>query len=106
MRSVLVTSLIVLLVLAPGCAQREKETAKVDEKGTTVEKTSYESTEVLTPEQLGELGAQIKKSPDRAKELLSQHGLDEKSFEAQIRKITEDPEASKKYAEAYKKASA
>ena len=104
MRSVLAMSMIALLALAPGCAQREKETTTVDAKG--VEQTKVESTEVLTPEQLGELGAQIRKSPDRAKELLSDHGLDEKSFELQIRKVTEDPEASKRYTAAYKKASA
>ena len=60
----------------------------------------------MTPEQLGELGAQISKQPDQAKQLLSQHGMDEKSFEAKIRKITEDPAASKRYAEAFEKAKA
>jgi len=59
----------------------------------------------MTPEQLGELGAQIKKEPSRAQELLSAHGLDDQSFEKEIRKITQDPVASKRYAAAYKNAS-
>jgi hypothetical protein len=69
-------------------------------KGTTV--ASHE----MSPEQLGELGAQISKDSSKAKELLSQHGLDEKSFEAKIRKVTEDPEASKRYAAAFEKGKA
>ena len=32
--------------------------------------------------------------------------MTEKSFEVEIRKVTEDPEASKRYAAAYKKSSA
>ena len=60
----------------------------------------------LTPEQLGELGARITKHKDEAKKILSEQGLDEKTFEAKIRKVTEDPEASKRYAAAYEKAKA
>lgn len=60
----------------------------------------------MTPEQLGEIGAQIEKEKDRAPEILSKHGLDPKSFETQIRKVAEDPEASKRYAAAYRKAKA
>jgi hypothetical protein len=60
----------------------------------------------LTPEQLGELGAKIKKQPSEAQRLLSQQGLTQESFETAIRKVSEDPEASKRYAEAYKRASA
>ena len=60
----------------------------------------------LTPEQLGAIGAEIKKSPDQAKQILARHNLDEVSFEQAIRDVTENPEASKRYAEAYKKAGA
>ena len=60
----------------------------------------------MSPEQLGELGAQISKDSANAKQLLSQHGLDEKSFEAKIRKVTEDPDASRRYAAAFEKAKA
>jgi hypothetical protein len=60
----------------------------------------------LTPEQLGEIGARISKNSAQAKQILSEHGLDEKSFEQKIRKITEDPEASKRYAAAFEKTKA
>ena len=58
----------------------------------------------LTPEQLGELGAQINHQPDRAAELLAHHGLTPESFEQQIRRVTGDPQASRRYADAFKKA--
>jgi hypothetical protein len=64
------------------------------------------ATEEMTPEQLGELGARITKQPDQAKQLLSEKGLDEKTFETKIRKVTEDPAASKRYAAAFEKAKA
>lgn len=60
----------------------------------------------LTPEQLGTIGAQIAKNSTQATQILSQHGLDAKTFEAKIRKVTEDPEASRRYAAAYEKAKA
>ncbi|HUR83078.1 MAG TPA: hypothetical protein VM733_20135 [Thermoanaerobaculia bacterium] len=60
----------------------------------------------LTPEQLGEIGARISKNAAQAKQILSEHGLDEKSFEQKIRKVTEDPEASRRYAAAFEKTKA
>ncbi len=59
----------------------------------------------LTPEQLGELGAQIRREPTRAEELLASRGLTEQTFEKAIRDVTENPDASKRYATAYRKAS-
>jgi hypothetical protein len=59
----------------------------------------------LTPEQLGTLGAQIKKDPNNADTLLSQHGLNAQSFAAAIRKVSENPADSKRYAAAFKSAS-
>ena len=60
----------------------------------------------LTPEQLGELGAQIRKNPADAQRLLSARGLDEQKFEQAVRKVSEDPAAAKRYSESYKKAGA
>jgi hypothetical protein len=60
----------------------------------------------LTPEQLGELGAQIKKNPNDAQRLLSEKGLNEQSFEQAIRKVAEDTAAAKRYSDSYKKAGA
>lgn len=64
------------------------------------------SNQELTPEQLGEIGAKISKNAAQATQILRQHGLDAKSFEARIRKVTEDPEASRRYAAAFEKAKA
>ena len=103
MRNAITFTLIVLLALAGACRQNENKTANV---ATGEQQASVQTARELTPEQLGELGAQIRKTPDRANELLSNHGLTQQSFEAQIRKVTENPDASKRYAEAYRKASA
>jgi hypothetical protein len=60
----------------------------------------------LTPEQLGELGAKIRKQPNDAQRLLTEAGLTEESFEQAIRKVSEDPQASKRYAAAFNRANA
>jgi hypothetical protein len=103
MRKALTLSLLLLLALGGACNQKNEATTA---ETTEAPPAATVAEQQLTPEELGELGAQIKKTPERAGELLSAHGLNEKSFESQIRKVTEDPEASKRYAEAYKKASA
>jgi hypothetical protein len=95
-------ALTVLLALAGGCKQKNTASVASEPKaGATTE-----ARQTLTPEQLGELGARIEKAPDHAATLLGEHGLTEKTFEQEIRKITEDPEASKRYASAYEKAKA
>jgi hypothetical protein len=60
----------------------------------------------LSPEQLGQIGAEIRKEPGRAEEILIRRGLDKRSFEQQIRALTENPQASQRYAAAYRRASA
>lgn len=101
MRNALAIPIVVLLAIASGCNQRS-DTASVEPRSEVTTKAAVN----LTPEQLGELGAKIRATPDRSRELLSEHGLTEKTFEASIRRVTEDPDASKRYAAAYKKASA
>ena len=54
---------------------------------------------------MGQLGAEIKKKPAEAKRILSEHGLDEASFEKAIRRVSSNIEESRRYAAAYKKAS-
>ena len=103
MRSTLAISLVMLLALAGGCNQKSNQTASVESPQT---QATTEAAHSMTPEELGELGAQIRKNPDRTAELLKDHGMTEKSFEVAIRKVTEDPDASKRYAAAYKKSSA
>jgi len=58
----------------------------------------------LTAEQLGELGARIKKNPGDAANILGEQGLTEESFEKAIRKVTESKEASQRYAAAFRAA--
>jgi hypothetical protein len=105
MRNITIFTLLVLLALAGGCNQSQKAASVAGDNTPRTAGATAATTE-LTPEELGELGAQIRKSPDRASDLLTQHGLTAKSFEAQIRKTTENPDASKRYAAAYRKASA
>jgi hypothetical protein len=55
----------------------------------------------LTPEELAEIGAEIEKDPARAHEVLDDYGVSYESFETAIRRLTEDPEASRRYAEEF-----
>ncbi len=88
-------SLILSLVLAGAC-RRDAELHSYSEQPAAVKGAE------ISAEQLGLLGAQIQKQPERADELLSQHGLNSESFEQAIRKVSQDPEASKRYAAAFK----
>lgn len=101
MRTTLTMSLVVLLALA-GCGAKDQQTAVTNDEPPAQRQANAN----LTPEELGELGAQIRKTPVRANEILRERGLTQKTFETEIREVTEDPEASKRYAAAYKKASA
>lgn len=59
----------------------------------------------MTPEQLGTLGAQIKKQPNDADRILADHGMNVQSFAAAVRKVSESPDAAKRYSAAFKSAS-
>jgi len=89
---------VIALVLAAGCKKNDQQAA--------APASSPVVTSEASPEQLGEIGATIKKEPAKADEILAAHGMDQKSFETAIRKVTESPAASKRYAAAFKKASA
>ena len=56
----------------------------------------------LSPEDLGTLGARIQKSPNDASRILQDRGLSQEQFAAQVRKVAENPAASKRYAAAFK----
>src|ERR1700719_3227655 len=90
------------LLLAAGC--KNQQPASASTPGTD-NATSAAAASSMTPEQLGDLGAQIKKSPNDADKLLAQHGLNEQSFAAAVRKVSENPADAKRYASAYKTAS-
>ena len=102
MRKSVISSVALALVLVAGCKNQQQ--AKTTEPGKTTVAASA-SASSMSPEELGTLGAQIKKQPNQADQLLSQHGLNEQSFAAAIRKVSEKPDDAKKYAAAYKKAS-
>ena len=91
------------LLLLGAC--KEKKTTETVSTPTTTSSTSTTVVTNMTPEELGQLGAEIKKKPAEAKRILSEHGLDEASFEKAIRRVSSNIEESRRYAAAYKKAS-
>ena len=103
MKSALFATLILAVALVSGCKQQQNAAST---PATTNDQTSATASTNMSPEQLGELGAQIKKHPKDANKLLSDHGLTEASFEKAIRQVTQDPDASKRYTAAFKKARA
>ena len=103
MRAATTFALVLTLALVVACGNDETRTAANEPAAAPAPAASQAN---LTPEQLGELGAQLRKDPARANELLTQRGLTRQSFEKAIRDVTESPDASKRYAEAYRKASA
>lgn len=86
------------LLMIAGCKAQPSATSANDTPAAT-------QSAAMTPEQLGKLGAEIKKHPNDAHKLIQQHGLTEESFAAALRKTSEDPAAAKRYAAAYKEAS-
>jgi hypothetical protein len=102
MKTTVAVSLVMLLALA--CGGNDKPAAQGGTSPSQQVAATNAAATPLTPEELGELGAKIRKTPERANEILRDRGLDQKSFETEIRKVTEDPEASKRYTAAYKRA--
>lgn len=101
MRTAATVTLVLSMTFFAACKGSETQPAANDPDSGSIAAPAD-----LTPEQLGELGAKIRKDPARADELLTSRGLTKETFEKAIRDVTEDPEASRRYAEAYRKASA
>ena len=93
----------VALVWLVGCKNQSNSTASNATPDSNNASVAQQTN--LTPEELGELGAKIKKNPKDAEKLLSEKGLTEQQFEKAVRKVAENPDQSKRYTEAYKKAS-
>jgi hypothetical protein len=91
--------MMLLLIIAAACGGRDAEQVETTTASESVAPAA------MTPEQLGELGARIRKEPARARELLAERGLSEEAFEKAIREVTENPDASRRYAAAYRRAS-
>src|SRR5881397_2357307 len=100
MKKALIAIAALTLVLAFGCKQKSPST---ESYSAAQQPVATEQAQNLTPEQLGEIGAQIKKHPTDANKILSDHGLTEATFEKEIRRVSSDPAASRRYRDAYKK---
>lgn len=94
-------TLAVLLLFAAACGGDAPSAAT----STSATETTAQAAVTLSPEQLGQLGAEIRREPARADELLARHQLTRESFERAIRGVTEDPDASRRFAAAYRSAS-
>lgn len=104
MNRTLISAAALAMLLAAGCKNNASTTTAANSSNGATNIATSASTS-MSPEDLGTLGAQIKKQPNDADKLLSQHGLNEQSFAAAIRKVSEDPGAAKRYTAAYKSAS-
>ncbi len=93
-------ALTIFLLSMIACGGKETASSTT----TTASQPATTAASSITPEELGELGAKIRKEPGRANELLREKGLNQQTFETAIRDDTEDPAASKRYAAAYEKA--
>ena len=96
-----------LFVVAAGCHNQQtasNTTSQPYAKSSSNPAATAEAS-ALSPEDLGTLGAAIKKQPNNADKLLADKGLNEQSFAAAIRKVSENPDSAKRYTAAYKKAS-
>ena len=91
-----------LLVAGLGCKQKSSTSTAASSQQTPTVAT--EQAQNVTPEQLGEIGAQIKHHPKDADKILGDHGLTQASFEKAIRQVASDPASSRRYRDAYKKA--
>jgi len=91
---------LTLLIAIVACKNKTTTPATASTSGNTAVATSAPT---LTPEQLGELGASIHKHPSEGMKLLADRGLTQEQFERAIRQVSSDPEASKRYAAAYKR---
>jgi hypothetical protein len=100
MKKTLIAAL--LLVAALGCKQKSSTTTAASPP-TSPPLVSTDQAPNVTPEQLGEIGAQIKHHPGDADKILADHGLTEASFAKAIRQVASDPAASRRYRDAYKK---
>lgn len=102
------TVLALSLIVGAGCKGQQQSAATQPAAPATTQAASASAapaTATATPEQLGALGAEIKKNPNDAHNLITQRGMTEESFAAAVRKVSEDPAAAKRYAAAYKQAS-
>jgi len=105
MRKITIGFAALSLILVLGCKKQESTSEYNNNSSSNSTVASQQATTNLSPEDLGKLGAEIKKHPKDADKILSDKGLTQEQFEQAVRKVAESPSDSKKYADAYKKAS-
>jgi len=91
-------ALIVIALLAAAACKQESTPPQ-----TAAGSLPSQEQQALTPEQLGELGAQIHRHPADAQKLLAEHHLTPEAFEKAIRDVAQNPDAARRYRDAYKK---
>jgi hypothetical protein len=91
------TGLMVLALLA-GCGAHETTA------NTAQTNAASQASEELSPEDLGRLGAEIEAQPADAEQILTGRGMTLPQFEQEIRRVSSDPQLSKRYAEGFRKA--
>jgi hypothetical protein len=106
MRTTFIAMTALTLLFAAGCKNNQSSTTAASSSSpSSYGSNNAAQASALSPEDLGTLGAQIKKQPNDADKLLAEKGLNAQSFATAIRKVSEDPAAAKRYAAAYKSAS-
>ncbi len=95
-KSGVITGLMMMMLLAVACGGEQESVAVVDPPAEQVVE--------LSPEELGELGVRLEAEQDRMEEVLAEHGLTLETYEAAIRRVTENPGEARRYAEAYENA--
>jgi glucose/arabinose dehydrogenase len=102
MRTSISITLLAALLIAGGCKNNSQQAGSAMTPSSASQPATTAVSSATTPEQLGALGAEIKKHPNDAHKLIAEHGLTEESFAAAVRKVSEDPAAAKRYATAFK----
>src|SRR5713226_3866981 len=105
MRKITIAIAALTITLAFGCKNQNPNYASTPNNNPNAGASTRQVTN-LSPEELGKLGARIKKHPEDAQKLLSEKGLTEQQFEQAVRRVAESPQDSKRYAAAYKKGKA
>lgn len=100
-RAVMMIIFVLPLALGAVACNQEQQTATP-----VAETTATAAPQSLTPSQLGEVGAEVRKNPDDADEILAKRGMTMQSFEQSVREVAENPEAAREYAAAFRRASA
>lgn len=105
MKTILMALSVCAVMLMPACSN-DQPAASPAAPAQTAPAAAPAAQADLSPEELGQLGAEIHRNPAEAQRVLSERGLNEQTFAQAVRKVSEDPSAARRYADAYKKASA